>query len=288
MILALLTLCWGANWPAMKIALGEIPVWTFRTICLTVGGVALLAIGRLSGASIRLPLRELPGVMICSLFAMTGWHLFSGYGLSMLPAGRAAIIAFTMPIWAALLSTWLLKEALTARKLIGLALGTAGLALLIGPDLQVVNEFPLGALLMLGAAVTWAIGTVALKCFRWTMATTVLVGWQLLVAMPPIAAGALIMEDPLVALDISARAAWALLYVLALPMVFCQWAYFRTVRLFPAFVAATSTLAIPIVGVYSSALVLGEPVGWRELGSLALVCSGLVMVLLLQGPRRRA
>lgn len=272
----------------MKIALGEIPVWTFRTICLSVGGLSLLAIGRMSGASIRLPRREIPGVLVCSLFAMTGWHLFSGYGLSMLPAGRAAIIAFTMPIWAALLSSVLLKERLTARKLLGLALGMAGLGLLIGPDLKVVSEVPLGAFLMLGAAISWALGTVSLKCFRWTMATSVLVAWQLLVAVPPIAAGALLFEDPLVALDISERAFWALLYVLALPMVFCQWAYFRTVRLFPAFVAATSTLAIPIVGVYSSALVLGEPVGWRELGSLALVCFGLVMVLLLPGSRAKS
>ena len=271
----------------MKIALDEIPVWTFRAVCLTVGGLGLLAVGRLSGASIRVPRREIPPLLLCSLFSMTGWHLFSGYGVSMLPAGRAAIIAFTMPIWAALLSSLLLREQLTARKLVGLALGMAGLALLIGPDLVAVNQAPLGALLMLGAAVSWAIGTVALKCFQWTMATTVLVAWQLLIAAPPIASGALLLERPLVLLEISETALWALAYVLVLPMLFCQWAYFRTVRMFPAFVAATGTLAIPIVGVYSSALILDEPAGWREFGSLALVCAGLAIVLLLPARRSR-
>ena len=63
-------------------------------------------------------------------------------------------------------------------------------------------------------------------------------------------------------------------------MVFCHWAYFRTVRLFPAAIAAIGTLAIPVVGVYSSALVLGEPVGWRELGALLLICGALAAVLL--------
>ena len=272
----------------MKIVLDEIPVWTFRAICLTVGGLGLLAVRRLSGASIRVPRREIPALLLCSLFNMTGWHLFSAYGISMLPAGRAAIIAFTMPIWAALLSSLLLQEKLTARKLVGLALSMAGLALLIGPDLVAVNQAPLGALLMLGAAVSWAIGTVALKCFQWTMATTVLVAWQLLIAAPPIASGALLLEQPLVILEISETALWALAYVLVLPMVFCQWAYFRMVRMFPAFVAATGTLAIPIVGVYSSALILDEAAGWREFGSLALVCAGLAIVLLLpaRGSRR--
>ena len=52
------------------------------------------------------------------------------------------------------------------------------------------------------------------------------------------------------------------------------------VRLFPAALAAIGTLAIPVVGVFASALVLDEPVGWRELAALALVCSALAAVLL--------
>jgi drug/metabolite transporter (DMT)-like permease len=65
-----------------------------------------------------------------------------------------------------------------------------------------------------------------------------------------------------------------------LPMIFCQWAWFTVVRLFPASVAAIGTLAIPVIGVFSSSLVLGEPVGLQELCALFFVVTGLAIVLL--------
>ena len=71
----------------------------------------------------------------------------------------------------------------------------------------------------------------------------------------------------------------ALVYLFTLPMIFCQWAYFKVVTIFPAAIAAMGTLAVPIVGVYSSALILGEPVGWQELVSLVLICGALASVL---------
>ena len=84
---------------------------------------------------------------------------------------------------------------------------------------------------------------------------------------------------------LSERALLALLYVFAFPMLFCQWAYFKTVRLFPASIAAIGTLAIPVLGVYSSALLLGEPAGLQEFFALVLICAALACVLLLRGER---
>ena len=80
---------------------------------------------------------------------------------------------------------------------------------------------------------------------------------------------------------------YSLAYVLAFPMIFCQWAYFKSVRLFPASLAAISTLGIPLVGTFSSALILDEQVGMREFGALALVVSALAAVLLLPALKRR-
>ena len=58
LLLATLTLLWGGNWPAMKLALRELDPWTFRTVCLLVGGGGLLALARASGQSLRVPRRE--------------------------------------------------------------------------------------------------------------------------------------------------------------------------------------------------------------------------------------
>ncbi len=283
LLLAGLTVFWGANWPAMKIAFTELPVWWFRAGCLWFGGLGLILIARFSGLSLRVPIVERGPLLLCALFNGVGWHLSSGYGISLMPAGRAAIIAFTMPVWASLLGSFLLDEAITKAKLIGLALGMGGLAVLIGPDLMVLETAPLGALFMLMAAVSWATGTVLLKRFHWSVPTTVLVGWQLIAGALPVSLGALLLEAPPELAGLSREALLAVAYIFLFPMVFCQWAFFRTVRLFPATIAAIGTLAIPVVGVYSSAVILGEAVGWREFIALLLICSALASVLLPAG-----
>ena len=285
LLLFALTFFWGGNWPAMKIVLNELAVWPFRTICLVGGGLGLFAIARLGGRSLRVSPQEIKPLLICTLFNVVGWQLCSGYGISLMEAGRASIIAFTMPLWAALLGHWVLGERMTAAKIVGLALGLTGLAVLIGPDLQSLGAAPLGALFMLGAAISWAAGTVALKRCSWQMSTLVLTAWMLLLGAVPVAIGMLIIGEGLPADGLSTQALLALAYVLALPMLFCHWAYFSVVRLFPAAIAAIGTLAIPIVGVLSSAIVLGEPAGQRELVALCLVCGALAVVLVLPALR---
>jgi drug/metabolite transporter (DMT)-like permease len=290
LLLAGITLFWGANWPMMKIALGEIPVWSFRSLCLLGGGAGLLMLSGIGGRSLRVPRREIGPLMLCAVFNVVGWHLCSGYGVSLIPAGRAVIIAFTMPLWATLLSSLVLAERLTRAKLSGLTLGLAGLAVLIGPDLRTIGAAPLGALMMLGAAVSWATGTVLLKRFVWTIGSARLAGWQLMFGSVPVVTGALLIDGPPALASVSAEAWLATAYIIALPMVFCHWAFFQLVRLFPAALAAIGTLAIPVVGVFSSALVLGESLGVRELSSLILVCGALGAVLawpVLRSPQRR-
>ncbi|MEQ1716763.1 MAG: DMT family transporter [Hyphomicrobium sp.] len=285
-LLVFVTLFWGANWPGMKIALAELPVWWFRAMCVWAGAIGLLSIARMSGASLRMPRVEVPRLLLVSVFAMGGWQVCSAYGVSLMPAGRASIIAFTMPVWAAVLGTFMLDEPMTNSKFTGLLLGVAGLAVLMGEDLLVFGTAPLGALFMLGAAVNWAIGTVLFKKYRWTTALTTHVGWQLAAAAVPITIVAMILEPAPDLTRLSTNAILALVYVFALPMVFCQWAFFKVVSIFPASIASMGTLAVPVVGVYSSAVILGEPVGWREMVALLLICAALVSVLVLPSLRR--
>ncbi len=280
LLLAGLTLFWGLNWPFMKLALDEIPVWTFRTICLLAGGGALLLIAKLGGRRVALTAAELPALAFCALFNIIGWHLLSAYGVSLMEAGRASIIAYTMPVWAALLSVPVLGEAFTWRKVGALLLGMAGMALLVGPDFLALGRAPLGALLMLAAAVSWATGTVLIKRIAWQASVTTVVGWQLLIGALPIGLGMVLFEGPPRLGEISALAWGATVYVVAFPIIFCHWAYFSVVRLFPASLAAIGTLLIPVIGVLSSALVLGEVLGLREILALFLVCAALAVVLL--------
>ena len=99
-LLVALTITWGVNWPMMKLALLEVPPWTFRSLCLMVGGGALLILARAAGTPMSVPRRLLPALALVSLFNITGWHLFSAYALLHTGSGRAAIIGYTMPLWA--------------------------------------------------------------------------------------------------------------------------------------------------------------------------------------------
>jgi drug/metabolite transporter (DMT)-like permease len=279
LLLVAITLFWGLNWPVMKLAVAEVPVWTFRTICLAVGGAGLLMIGRLSGQSLRIPRRELRPLLLTAFFNITGWHLCSAFGLLYMSAGRASILALTMPLWATLLAVPILGERLTRTTVVGLALGLAGLGALILPDWRLIAAQPIGVMFMLGAAVFWAAGTVSFKYFRWTIPLSALTGWQLLLGGVPVAVGALFFDAGFTPATVS-RTGWlATLYAAFLPMLFCQWAWFRVVARFPAAIAAIGIVAIPAVGVFSGALFLGEPVGFDVLISLALVSGALAVVL---------
>jgi drug/metabolite transporter (DMT)-like permease len=285
-LLALLSLFWGLAWPAMKIVLGEVRPWTFRAICLTAGGAALLAVARAGGAALRVPAVDLNPLIITSLINITGWHILSAYGLTILHAGRAAIIAYSMPLWAILLSRLLLKEHITSARLWALGIGSTGLALLLGPDLRAVGAAPLGALTMVGAAVCWAAGTVLVKFFKWHMPGTLVMGWQLLIGGIPIVLGAILIDPVTAIAAVSWKAIAALIFVIALPTIFCHWAFFMVVQIFPANVAALSTLSVPVIGVFSSALILGEPVTATELAALFLIVLSLGLTSL--GGRRAA
>ena len=186
---------------------------------------------------------------------------------------------------------FVLGEPLTKSKVLGLALGMAGMAVLIGPGLSTLGSAPMGIGFMLGAAITWALGTVLIKRTRWTVPVAALAGWQLLIGAVPITLGAILFEEFPSPGELSPEALISVIYVLVVPMVFCHWAWFMVVRLFPAAIAAIGTLAIPIVGVFLSGWIVGEPIGTRELVSLGLVCAALAVVLVLPNLgslRRRA
>jgi drug/metabolite transporter (DMT)-like permease len=282
-LLAALALFWGANWPMMKIVLNEWNVWHFRTVSLVAGCASLFALAKMLKLPLRVPEGEWGRLVVAALFNITGWHIFSGFGVSLLASGRAAIIGYTMPLWVVPLSMWVLKEPMTRRKVIGLALGFVGLMLLIGDDLVRLQQAPLGTLAMLGAAISWSIGIVVMKRWPVSLPTTVLTGWMMLVGGIPVAIGALLFGGT----DfhtLSAKTWLALAYVIFVAMVFCHWAFMRLVTMLPATIIGISSLTVPVVGVFSGMLVLGEKPGAAEWAALVLILAALGVVVM---PSRR-
>src|SRR5262245_442486 len=229
LLLTVLTVLWGMSWPMLKRAVAEVPVWTFRSICLLGAGAGFVLICRFASQSFRVPRGQVRPLLVVSLFNVTIWHICSATGLVHLAASRATIIAFTMPLWAAVLAVPLLGERPTLYTIGGLAAGLAGMAILLVPELGSVVADPIGTVAMLIAAISWATGTVALKYYRFTMPVAVLTGWQLILGGIPVTIGAVLFDRDFRPGLVSAEAWLATAYAVVVATLFCHWAWFKLV-----------------------------------------------------------
>ena len=124
--IAVLTILWGCNWPMLKIGVTEMAPLTFRAVTLPFAALGLLLVAWLSGDNVRIPREWWTKVAVLAAFNITGWNGIVLFGVQQMPAGRSAILAFTMPIWATLIASVVLHERLSRRKLAGLPAGDVG------------------------------------------------------------------------------------------------------------------------------------------------------------------
>ena len=284
-----LTLVWGCNWPILKIGVTELAPLTFRALTLPFAAVGMLLVSRLRGESIEVPRHLWPPLIVLALLNIAGWNGFVLFGVQQLPAGRSAIIAYTMPIWATLIAALVLSEPLSRRKLFGLALGTLGMAVLIGEEIALIRTAPFGALMILAAAIVWAFGTVLLRKWQPAIPQNSLSGWMMLLGWIPIAIATPFFDaQPLAAevASLSPRGWFAVLYNIFLAGTLAHWAWFTLARTLPVAVSSLSSLPVPVVGVFSGMLILGEQPGTQEWVALALVVAALFTVLWAPSARR--
>jgi len=279
LLLALLALGWGLNWPIMKIVLRDVPPLTFRGGCLLLGGIGVLLLGRLDGQSWAIPKGSFGKLAMLAATNIVGWNVLMIYGVGLMPSGRAALLGYTMPLWSAAFSVWLLRDRLTPRRSLGLALGLAGVVALMGSYREQLGASPVGVLCMLGAAMAWGLGVVLLKRFALKMPTTMLTGWSMLIGAVPVCIAALLLEHG----EWRAVGFWpafGLAYNVVVAFMFCYWAWNRIVLMVPVAVSSLSSLVTPVIGVLGGMVFLGEQPGWNELVGAALILGALATVLL--------
>jgi drug/metabolite transporter (DMT)-like permease len=275
---AILTLVWGCNWPVLKLGVAELPPLTFRSMTLPFAALGLLTVAKLTGNSIAVPRALWWKVVLLAIFNIAGWNGLVLFGLQQLPAGRSAILAYTMPIWSVLFTLALLHEPVSTRKQIGMVLGMAGMALLLHEDIQHLQRTPQAALLILGAAIAWALGTVLLRKWKLPLPQNTLAGWMMLLGSVPIVILApFFQHGPLP--PFTGTTWFAILYNIFLAGTIAHWAWFTLARTLPVVVSSMSSLPVPVVGVFSGMLFLHERPGWPEWAALVLVLAAMLFVL---------
>ena len=288
-VFLIMTFGWGFNWPMLKIGLAEMQPLHHRSLCLIGGAAGVIVIALARGHSLYVPRRDWLRLFVISMFNMAAWNVFAAYGIPLLASGRASIFAFSMPIWATIFGFFLLREPLTARRILGLVLGMAGMLLLLGDETAAAGRSPTGALLMLGAATSWGLAVVIIKRWPPSVGAWTLTAWQLIIAGVPVLTCALLFETgPFFPWQLSLRAALAVSFTLVVTFWICQWAFMEIALRAPTGVTSIATLMTPVVGVFSAALVLGEEPQWQDYVALALVLGAIATILPMPNLKRKA
>ncbi len=281
-LLAVLTLIWGLNWPIMKLALSDFAPLTFRAISLFGGLILFLAVVRLRGLPLRIPREHWWEVFLLGLFNLVCWMVLSILGIGMLSSGRAAILAYTLPVWVALIGAVAFGERHGPRLLLALAFAALGVVLLLSEEFSTVAGRPMGTLLMVMAAFTWAIGTHRLKRRRVQAPIVVLTFWMMAVSQLVCGLLAWLLEREQWGRSIHAGGWFALFYNIFLAYGVAQLLWFRLVSSLPPVVSALSVMLIPVVGVFSGAWLLGEQPVPADYIALLMMLAAIGLTLLPQ------
>src|SRR5205814_10186742 len=151
--------------------------------------------------------------------------------------------------------------------------------LLISESFVSLGSAPLGSLLILGAALSWAFGTVLQKRFPVSLPAGLYTAWIMLLGGVPIFAGALLLEDPGVLRNVGLPAALGTAYNVFIAFAFAHWAWIKIATSVPVSVFSISMLIIPVVGVLSGMLFLGERPSCAEVSALLCVLGALATII---------
>ena len=279
-LLALVILFWGVNWPIMKLGLQYVtPLW-FATTRLFLGALCLfafLAVRR----QLAMPRRDdLTILIVVAVFQISLPIGLIHTGLSYMDAGRSAILVFTIPLWVAPMAVFFLGERLTKTYLAGLAVGLAGLALLFNPltfDFGDVKALT-GNGFMIMASFSFALAIVLIRRHRWTVPIIQLLPWQMLLSTGILVAASTAIEGP-PDLQWSTGLVAIMAYNGPIASAFCFWAYVSVSRSLPAMSTSLGSLGVPVLGVLSSAFILGEPFTLTIVSGLILISAGVLAIV---------
>jgi drug/metabolite transporter (DMT)-like permease len=286
LMLVVLSLIWGITWPVMRIALDEMPPFSMRTATTLLGALTVCTIARLQRRSFRIAGRGAwLHVVIAALLNVAGFTLLTAFAQIHAATSRVAILAYTMPIWATLLARLILGERISPSRALGLALCAGGVAILVYPLMG--SGIPGGILLALAAGASWGAGTIHLKWARIDGDPLAIVAWQLVAAFLVVGICQPVVEGSLPAWSVSGRALLAVVFTGLGGAGLAYLIWFDIVRRLSAATASLGILAAPVIGVISSAVILGERPTGTDIVGFALILAAAACVLMVPQPIQR-
>ena len=286
--LALVTLwlVWGSTYLAIAVAVETLPPFLMAGVRFVLAGALLFAVARVQGAPLPSAGQWRSAALIGALLLLLGNGLVC-WAQRWMPTGMTSLIIASTPLWMTIIA-WLSGEPRpSARVLVGLALGLAGVLVLVSGRASdpTVDHRWVASAAVLAASIAWALGSVWSRRLPQAASPVMAAGAQML------AGGALLL---LVSFALRERVAWegvrpasllAFAYLVVVGSVVGYGCYVYLLRAASPTLVSTYAFVNPVVAVSLGALVLGEALTPRLALGAALVVPAVVLIVL--GARRK-
>ena len=277
-ILIFLTIFWGLNWPIMKIGVENYPPLSFRVLGMFGGILVLLIYSHIKNLSLRIEKNQIAEVIKLAIPNMLFWHTFIILSIKLLTSGRAAILGYTMPIWALLSSSIIFRDKIKIYHIFGILLAMLGAFFLLSSEITSLIGRPLGTILALIAAAAWGLGTAMMKRTNLNISTVCLTFWMMVFTSIIMSLMVLTFEYKYIRLPTMIELL-TILYNSILIFGFAHVAWFRLARILPPAASSLSIMFIPIIGTFSGSFILNEVHYWQDYISILLIIFAMSTVM---------
>lgn len=275
LLLLVLALAWGSTWPMMKLAVAEVPVLSFRFISVVAGSATLFLVGWIKNRTI-LPKRwEWPTIIRIGLLNVTLWYCLSALAVTTLPAGRAALLAFTTPLWAMIIEFALYKAPLTVRRTFGIVLALLAIGFLTFEDLFAAEPSVIGIAAILAAAFCQTFGSILQQRAGFESPVYTLIPWQMVLGGIPILIAAPIIDGTAWMETVSLEAMLASFSVAVFSICVGVVCWYTILSKTTMTFAALGSLVVPFAAISLSAALLGEMLTVTDIIGLVLITAAI-------------
>jgi len=272
LLLIILVLVWSSVWSLFRIAMEAIPPLSFRVIIGLPAFLLLLILGYKKVKTVKIPKNNIKSLLLISFFNVTLWQILMLYGITMLGGGRAAVLTYTMPVWATIFAAIFGYEKINFSIIVSLILGMIGIFFL---SIEInIFENIFGFLITLSAGLSWAIGTMIVKYGGIKSDGLVVAGWQQLIGIIPIIPFALYYDLNNFG-DIELKHVLIIFYGIFFSSAYTYWAYFTVLQKFSVNITSISVMTVPVLAVLIDYLMIDFPFSTLDLLALIFIISGI-------------
>jgi drug/metabolite transporter (DMT)-like permease len=277
-LLITLTLVWGFNWPILKMGVTGYPALTFRSLSMWLGLPFLGLFLYLSKIPFAVPRAQWRELLVLATTNMFVWHVLMILAVQNLSSGRSAILGYTMPIFSAVIGVLWFGARMQRRGWLGILAAAGGVVLLMWHEFTTLSGRPLGVVMGLIGAAFWGLGTQQVRQTRMTVPTLTIVFWMTAMTTLLMSVLAWTFERP--QWGAPPTLTWiAVVYNAFGVFVFAQATWLSLARNLPPLASTLSVMFIPVLGVFSGAVLLKEPLYWQDWTAIVLIVVAIASVL---------